>query len=175
MFILLIPTLAQTAVHVLTLALTELSNQRKQSNIDIIKDSRPEQNSRSVFLYPTHNHLQQLSSSLLLFFSSSLLLFFSSLLSSTFFYFLLSLYFLILSSFHLIQPSIEASLYKPHHKQHFHLNKNRQSRPHNSVVTLLPTNNQTINTVIPDHITLVFSNHITIVIHEHITIVIPNT
>ena len=150
MFILLIPTLAQTAVHVLTLALTELSNQRKQSNIDIIKDSRPEPKlAVGFFLYtnsqpPTQHSLLLFSSSLFFFLPSSFFL------SPTFFFLLHSSYFLILSSFHIIQPSSEAPLYKPHHKQHFHLNKNRQFRPHNSIVTLLPTNNQTINTVIPD-------------------------
>ena len=127
MFILLIPTLAQTAVHVLTLALTELSNQRKQSNIDIIKDSRPEQKLAVGFFYtPTHNHQPNILFFFsLLLFSSSLFFFLPSsfFLSPTFFFILLSLYFLILSSFHIIQPSSEAPLYKPHHKQHFHLNK----------------------------------------------------
>ena len=154
MFILLIPTLAQTAVHVLTLALTELSNQRKQSNIDIIKDSRPEPKLAVGFF------IHQLTTT-----NPTILFFFSFFFS--FFFLLLSSSFLILSSFHPIQPSSEAPLYKPHHKQHFHLNKNRQSRPHINLVTLLPTNNQTINTVIPDHTIPVFSNHK--------TIVIPNT
>ena len=132
MFILLIPTLAQTAVHVLTLALTELSNQRKQSNIDIIKDSRPEPKlAVGFFIY----QLTTTRPTILFFFSFFFILLYSSLfffillssffLSPTFFFLLLSSYFLILSSFHIIQPSSEAPLYKPHHKQHFHLNKNR--------------------------------------------------
>lgn len=113
MFILLIPTLAQTAVHVLTLALTELSNQRKQSNIDIIKDSRPEPKlAVGFFLYT--NSQPVTNNSLPLFFLLFFLLY-SSLfffLPSSFSYFLLLsptfFYFLLLSSYFFI-PHISSS------------------------------------------------------------------